>query len=1203
MTINPENTGESRLLFFSRERLGGAASAKEKQIQAEIAKEKPEKKDKPDDIVDETEVNAKFDAIEGKIKASPVAEKHKETIRGKLGKLVDTWKGKIDAVGKKAADKLKAVWAKTNEALAKFNERKDVVDIYQTLEPLYDKTGKPKGAIVKSISLTTYRKKSGECDKINKNLAAAGFPEDKIKPLQGMLGVRVDGKVGPETINAMSAMLGLSVKVEFADETKYVGEEKSEEQKEAEANPKPAAEAGAAGEGEVKAGEKPGGAGTEAVPVEAEAKGVAEEGEPGYTPGVGEEQDQTLVDAEAEPVDGERAPLEMSKPVEKLKKPIDSFQNPDGTNYDAPAGMYYDGKEWKKVTPEEAKALKQPDAVELGEVQGEESGEKPEGKEFSKEALEAMKIPLSFTFLNKTLKLSKVALTRYFVAYENCDINKAIPIGQIWKKLDDISNRYLKGLDAKTTQAALVHAFGKLVNGYDEKLVPDQILLLNVVKVGEKVKGIVEKRSDKEVLLSAQLEVRDAEVKHLGKLVKENPNFAQFWKDSNEPQIEKTLKALERHNADIAKLEGGIASLNGEIKALTTSSFVSQYQYLLNGGKDTRAVLLRMHDSFGDDVPDFIKPKIKEVLGGIQEDPNASEFHKLFYAGKYEEALRLLAKENDDRNKVPGIQGHMGLHDYVAAYRKYKDNPKIAKLARMFKANGSYAGKKIEEGYLPIPINRREDRRGRVKYQILLVRENPDGSLNHLCVQDNGDQIGAYPDAPPIVQNFGAEHVITAEKMQEMENSDKAMKEKISMVIGKSPSFKAVRNAGAILNRQLGPMQSLFQSGMQGNKTEGFVNMLKVEAGKLRGSKAIGQLRGNLAQARKELSALRSFSDAGMKDQFEKQIAQLEKQLSSITRIVEGSKINSICDRILDKDFDVDDFGRWALKTGLPWLVTIVAATAAVVITLSTFGAGTPAGLALVAAVGVKGVGLATAATAAFVGTAAGMAANELVSAGTHVAGQAIYGDEFSNKTMLGKYITDEKVYNPKTDKYEKLEGSTVAKVYGKQFAMGFVTTFAMVGLGQLAGTYLAKFAAANLESASVAKSAAARLLQKIPRLGPQTVDVMKQHGLESMTRKVFKEALEELGEEGAQTVGERIDPKLGFLVSMYSCLNGGSMEYKLGEYDVVAEGSSAKGNRAETAWSYDASKTQEFVAKLEGEYSQPNIAKPLGVLRSVFME
>ncbi|MEK7085772.1 MAG: DnaJ domain-containing protein, partial [Patescibacteria group bacterium] len=250
--------------------------------------------------------------------------------------------------------------------------------------------------------------------------------------------------------------------------------------------------------------------------------------------------------------------------------------------------------------------------------------------------------------------------------------------------------------------------------------------------------------------------------------------------------------------------------------------------------------------------------------------------------------------------------------------------------------------------------------------------------------------------------------------------------------------------------------------------------------------------------------------------------------------------------------------------------------TAAVVVTAVTCGIG-----------GWAGVALASASGAIF-----GTIGNELGTVGSHYLGKAVYGDEFSNKTLLGKYLTDEKVYNPETGKYEEIQLSELTKIYGVQLLMGFLTTFALMGIGgQILGPYLSRFSS-QYATAAGARGALAKLLNKIPRLSKREMDLLEQKGFNGMVKRIGMECLEETGEEGVETAAEKAHPALGFLASLYSCLNGRNVAYKLGKYKVVAEEAvNNNGEEALTTWSFDSRQTQEFTQKVQEEYGKQGFA------------
>ena len=542
--------------------------------------------------------------------------------------------------------------------------------------------------------------------------------------------------------------------------------------------------------------------------------------------------------------------------------------------------------------------------------------------------------------------------------------------------------------------------------------------------------------------------------------------------------------------------------------------------------------------------------------------------------------LVYLMKENSD-GSVNCIETNAGGHnlrilaaaDYdisnsrnntlINSFRNSRNSLQTVQLKEKFPSkSNSFAAQKIAQGYVPMyghDLNKTNSHKGISNDAIYLMKENINGSLNYIAVKEDGSK---------------GDQVIDAETIADSDKQDATMKEAFQKILREKPSFKALGAASKDINAKFAPLQMLFYKTLEGNKPGNFIELAKGYAREVKdsvSSGSIADLRSNLAQARADLNKLKLFGETGMKDEFEQKILSMENQLSQVAALVDSKRIESFCNMILSADFEEDSFDRWMIKDALPFIGAILTATVAIVLICTGVGSGV-GGLMLMAGVG----------------TLAGMAGNELATIGSNYIGKAVYGEDgFTNKTMLGKYITDEKVFNPQTGQYEEISSSELNQVYGKQFVVGFVTTFALLGCGQIAGKFLSKFAAANGASPGF-KGMAAKLLSKIPKLRNHEINLLNQKGLGNMMNKLGREFLEETREEMIESAAEKGHPALGFLASLYHCLNGGAVSYKMGKYKVVSNGASKTGdNEVSTNWSYDQSQRAEFIKNLQAEYGK----------------
>ena len=199
--------------------LGKAFEAKEKAVQDFKQKEEVENADA--DIIDETQLDAKQEALQQEIEEAGkvLNDEYKGKLTAKLGKLVATERKVLDRklrkINGKSEEQLKRLHSDALKKLGEFNESKDVKEIYEVVQPFFEK----KEAILPHINLKSYARNSGYWKTVNEGLNSAGISDEQIKGIQKILKVRQDGKCGPETMEAIFKMYGSPQKVEFAKVT------------------------------------------------------------------------------------------------------------------------------------------------------------------------------------------------------------------------------------------------------------------------------------------------------------------------------------------------------------------------------------------------------------------------------------------------------------------------------------------------------------------------------------------------------------------------------------------------------------------------------------------------------------------------------------------------------------------------------------------------------------------------------------------------------------------------------------------------------------------------------------------------------------------------------------------------------------------------------------------------------------------------
>lgn len=227
------------------------AAIKEKEKSVQDKKEKPE--DKAKDIVDEAKTDSLIKAEEDKIQKLAIDPKQKEALQGKFNELKDKRVAEVKKVGDMKEDDLKKVVEDTNKAITEFEKQDGVKGLMDLVEK--------RDAVLDAVRIRTYKR--GDWENMNQRLFKSGIAKDReeIKAIQKLLKIAQDGKVGPETTNALSAFYGIQLGTQIGSETTDEHGNKID----ATAKAVTGAEAATAGEAPV-APVTPGGPGAEAVP-------------------------------------------------------------------------------------------------------------------------------------------------------------------------------------------------------------------------------------------------------------------------------------------------------------------------------------------------------------------------------------------------------------------------------------------------------------------------------------------------------------------------------------------------------------------------------------------------------------------------------------------------------------------------------------------------------------------------------------------------------------------------------------------------------------------------------------------------------------------------------------------------------------------------------------------------------------------------
>jgi len=801
--------------------------------------------------------------------------------------------------------------------------------------------------------------------------------------------------------------------------------------------------------------------------------------------------------------------------------------------------------------------------------------------------------------------LSKESAEIYWQAYLDAPYLEfsvgvsALPFGgrlspdKISKELKKAFSKYDKKVsDVALLKRAKIEAFGKLVNGENANLVNDDVKRQYELYCEEKIEKIREQIQKKGAELEKQSEKFErtkASVEKLLKTIssftKANPSPYNIFGTSLSLEIRQSIGLLDEYNNEIIPdLKAGVDKIESSMKALTGDLFSIQLELLSHQGADTTRFLLEVGDTLGDDLPPSLKAAVEKNKQNYLAFPNViSEFDRLFYGGQYDKALELLAKQNKERSNVKWLPINVGEQDVLSKYRSQgKFETGFLSLLTINPKN-SFVKSKIAEGYKIVRLKEVDPstfdgnivKSHRGSYNCVLVREYKDGSIGYipiLTVTASGETLAA-----PSPRD-GTEHIISPEKISEIENRNEELKGNLRKVIASNPSFKKLSDAGKVLQEQFGPLQKLFAAGIEGNKTKNFVELAREYATKIKisaGSGELHALRANLKLARKDIYALREFVHTGnyqpgVVDEFEQEILKLEESFKNIESLVGGTVIEKICAQISSADFSQDTLDRWLVKNAIPFVAMLALAVAGAMLFMPLAGVMTSAIVALGGTAGAGVVIFTTSAAGALGATVGGAVGMELGTFGSHYLGKAIYGNDFSNRTLLGKKLFEG----------EDIDWSKIAKVYGKDLAMKFVFTFALMGAGQVAGRYLSRFVNIYGNNEGL-RGGLANALKKIPKLSEHRVDITASNFLGKFTR----ELLEESGEEITEAVAQNVNSWLGSFAQFYNCLDGRKVRQNMGGFDITQGRSVQIGNVIEKHWTFDAADAKAFEQTMRYKY------------------
>jgi hypothetical protein len=772
-----------------------------------------------------------------------------------------------------------------------------------------------------------------------------------------------------------------------------------------------------------------------------------------------------------------------------------------------------------------------------------------------------------FRGINKEfeLGLSAESVSLYAKAY--LDSGKLISLIQIRNGLHSLSS--LLPTDPVYRQSKLTEALGAFINGINPRI-DSNSYIENAAVLTVQIMDLQDEINKKHDRL-ARLKKQD-----VTSGLKQALEFNDSWAVNAEKDVDWFVEAIRKRDRDIASIAKTVDGLESKMIDLKQTLYLNLYSGAVASGADTDSILLSAFDDLGSDAPSSLKTHIEDACQRRIADPASSEFDKLFYAGKYQEALALLSKSNEALGTIKEGRSEVYTDSEIwdlyerSAYVEYGDIATQKKVweARMVK--GSFGAKKFSEGYVPlIKPGVTMDEFYSDAGGCVLAKKREDGSISTYFVNSQG-----YALDGKSFSKFkdGNEHIVTPATAHESAKKSQEIQINLGKLMGKMQSFEDLKAASQTVHDQFMPLQELFASAAGGKKTKDFVRLAKDYALKLQSSNALAILRTRISGARRDLELLKKLP-SGYRDQFENQILEMEKSLTRMTDMVDKGLIDNICDKVLDKSYSEDDLMSWVVKEGIVIASAIVVAVSVVVLAIPTGGVGS---------MGVLSMAL----------TAAGGAAGAIVGSEVgYIISEHVGGDGYNNKSLLGNYLEGNEMFDPETGSLRPINGVDLAKTYGKEFAMAFVTTFALLGAGSLAGKALSEFALANAASEGgvlgiqTLKGGLARLLLRIPKLKPHQVDLLTQKGMGQVLKRLGTEVLEEFGEETVESMALRLGEVNGFVASLYFCLNTSRVKYSLGKFDASIDTSIQGDFGAISTFSFDVAHASDVEAQVRSAY------------------
>ncbi len=390
---------------------------------------------------------------------------------------------------------------------------------------------------------------------------------------------------------------------------------------------------------------------------------------------------------------------------------------------------------------------------------------------------------------------------------------------------------------------------------------------------------------------------------------------------------------------------------------------------------------------------------------------------------------------------------------------------------------------------------------------------------------------------PPDPKDLSTESVRISEKKQEETTRD------IQRVLDRNPAIRGVKQVASTVQQTVGHLQKFLEAGQIGSARDSFVKFAQDEATPTLKMLENPQLRNDVDEAKKALRALKGVNGVALGGLEEQIDAQLKALDSFTTMLTDGRTLNLLKTITDESKFAADTWENF-ITNELPVIVaSIVVACAAAALIVATMGGAAP-----LVAVSAGTLFFSTAGATALGGIVGAELGKEAVYQGRQIFDKSVRSGEttFTERSLPGKYLEGQRKFNEATGQDEDLElFADVVNPLAKEFAFGFATTLATMGIGNVVGGQLSRI----LQNSKMIERLTARsdvmksVVRRLTQLNTHGGSTEQSASLKESILRAIKTLGEEFGDEGqehlleqflneldvALAASDAVDGKLGF--------------------------------------------------------------------------